>query len=74
MSVIFDNLGSPWAGIGKKVDSAVSVADAMEKAGLDWTVSKEPMFVLTTNLYWAMLRLSGHLTKTLMRLVGLNHL
>jgi|TARA_R110002050_G_scaffold65150_3_gene141325 phage/plasmid-like protein (TIGR03299 family) len=45
MSVIFDNLGSPWAGIGKKVDSAVSVADAMEKAGLDWTVSKEPMFL-----------------------------
>ena len=45
MSVIFDNLGSPWAGIGKKVDSAVSVVDAMQKAGLDWTVSKEPMFL-----------------------------
>lgn len=45
MSVIFDNLGSPWAGIGKQVDEAETVTDAMQKAGLDWTVSKEPMFL-----------------------------
>ena len=45
MSVIFDNLGSPWAGIGKDVGGAESVTDAMQKAGLDWTVSKEPMFL-----------------------------
>ena len=45
MSVIFDNLGSPWAGIGKDVGGAESVTDAMQKAGSDWTVSKEPMFL-----------------------------
>ena len=45
MSVIFDNLGSPWAGIGKDVGGAESVTDAMQKAGLDWTVSKDSMFL-----------------------------
>ena len=65
MSVIFDNLGSPWAGIGKDVGGAESVTDAMQKAGLDWTVSKEPMFLAT-------LRQSGHRTKMRMRSSGLN--
>ena len=44
-SVIFDNLGSPWAGIGKQLDKPETVHDAMVQAGMDWTVSKEPIFL-----------------------------
>ena len=45
MSVIFDKLGSPWAGIGKELDQPETVHDAMVQSGLDWTVSKRPIFL-----------------------------
>ena len=44
-SVMFDNLGSPWAGIGKQLDKPETVHDAMAQAGMDWTVSKQPIFL-----------------------------
>ena len=45
MSVIFDKLGSPWAGIGKQLDKPETVHEAMVQSGLDWTVSKRPIFL-----------------------------
>ena len=44
-SVIFDNLGSPWAGIGKQLDKPETVHDAMVQAGMDWRVEKHPLFL-----------------------------
>ena len=44
-SVMFDNLGSPWAGIGKQLDKPETVHDAMVQADMDWTVSKQPIFL-----------------------------
>jgi len=44
-TTIFDNQGSPWAGIGKSVHGAVNVQDAMVRGGLDWDVKKEPLFL-----------------------------
>ena len=45
MSVIFDKLGSPWAGIGKQLDKPETVHEAMVQSGLDWTVTKRPIFL-----------------------------
>ena len=44
-SVIFDNLGSPWAGIGKQLDKPETVHDAMVQAGMDWRVEKHSLFL-----------------------------
>lgn len=35
----------PWHGLGKKLDNAVTSAEAIKAAGLDWKVLKEPMFL-----------------------------
>ena len=34
----------PWHGLGTVVEGALSAADAIREAGLDWTVLSEPMF------------------------------
>jgi phage/plasmid-like protein (TIGR03299 family) len=36
--------GLPWHGEGVPVDNDMSVDDMLVKSGLDWTVSKEPMY------------------------------
>jgi len=35
----------PWHGLGTKVDSNLTPQQMMQAAGLDWTVSKHPMYV-----------------------------
>ena len=34
----------PWHGLGTKVPHDISVDDMLVRSGLDWTVSKEPIF------------------------------
>ena len=36
----------PWHGLGKKVPQDLSTQDFIKEAGLDWTVTKKPMFCL----------------------------
>jgi len=35
---------TPWHGLGTKVDEALSSAEALKKAGLDWAVIPKPLF------------------------------
>jgi len=35
---------TPWHGLGIPVDNDISVGDMLEKAGLNWTVSKRPLY------------------------------
>jgi phage/plasmid-like protein (TIGR03299 family) len=48
-SVIFDKPlrqeGSPWEGFGKQLEKPETVHDAMVQSGMDWTVSKQPIFL-----------------------------
>ena len=36
----------PWHGLGKKVPQDLSTDEFIKQAGLDWTVSKKPMFFM----------------------------
>lgn len=36
---------TPWHGLGKKVESAMTAAEAIQEAGLAWQVAKEPIFL-----------------------------
>lgn len=38
----------PWHGLGTKVEDDLTPAEMMEAAGLDWTVSRRPVFVPQT--------------------------
>ena len=58
---------TPWHGLGTKVDDALSPEEMMVAAGLDWTVSKRPIFVQTddggdrtTDEFFAIVRDSDH--------------
>lgn len=35
----------PWHGLGKRLDNPATSAEAIKAANLDWTVSKQPLFV-----------------------------
>lgn len=35
---------TPWHGLGEKVDEALTSAEALKKAGLDWAVIPKPLF------------------------------
>jgi len=41
---MLDNSTAPWAGIGSSVNEATTVAEAMQDAGLDWSVGIEPLY------------------------------
>ena len=36
----------PWHGLGVPVSNDLTPAQMMQKAGLDWTVSKKPLFFM----------------------------
>lgn len=36
---------TPWHGLGKKLEKAATAAEALEAAGLNWKVTKEPIFL-----------------------------
>ena len=40
----------PWHGLGTKVPQDLSTDEFIKQAGLDWTVSKKPMFFMDKNL------------------------
>lgn len=40
---------TPWHGLGVKVEDGISAEGMMRAAGLDWTVSKRPIFFETPN-------------------------
>lgn len=35
---------TPWHGLGTPVDNTIAVGDMLERAGLNWTVSKRPLY------------------------------
>lgn len=43
VETMFYSRQKPWHGLGERVEEALNSADALEKAGLDWTVYQQPV-------------------------------